>query len=67
MKANNLTGAQWRTSTRSSGTGQCVEVANVDGGMAVRDSKDRSGPTLLFGAASWRIFLAHVIAEGSAR
>jgi Domain of unknown function (DUF397) len=67
VTANNLADARWRTSTRSSGTGQCVEVANVDGGMAVRDSKDRSGPTLVFGAASWRNFLASVVAAESAR
>ena len=45
-----LTGAQWRTSIRSSANGgDCVEVAdNLPGLVAVRDSKDRTGPILTF-------------------
>jgi hypothetical protein len=57
MTAYDLTGADWRTSTRSSGNGNCVEVATVDGQVAVRDSKDRSGPVLAFGATAWRAFV----------
>lgn len=54
-----LNGARWRTSTRSSGNGgACVEVAdNLPGVVAVRDSKDRSGPVLLFGRSAWRAFV----------
>jgi hypothetical protein len=47
----------WRTSTRSSST-NCVEVAALDEGIAVRDSKDRGGPTLRFASTSWREFLS---------
>ncbi|MFG3554542.1 DUF397 domain-containing protein [Micromonospora sp. NPDC047557] len=57
MTALDLTRADWRTSTRSSGNGNCVEVATVDGRVAVRDSKDRSGPVLAFGSAAWCSFL----------
>ncbi|MET7879741.1 DUF397 domain-containing protein [Micromonospora profundi] len=57
MTALDLTRADWRTSTRSSGNGNCVEVATVDGQVAVRDSKDRSGPVLAFGPTTWRLFL----------
>ncbi|WP_410821312.1 DUF397 domain-containing protein [Micromonospora sp. 050-3] len=57
MTAYDLTRADWRTSTRSSGNGNCVEVATVDGQVAVRDSKDRSGPVLAFGATAWRAFV----------
>ena len=40
-----LTEATWRTSTRSSAQGNCVEVAdNLPGVVAVRDSKDQQGP-----------------------
>ena len=55
-----LTGARWRTSTRSSGnSGNCVEVAdNLPGLVAVRDSKDRSGPVLTFAPGAWRSFVA---------
>ncbi|WP_431728359.1 DUF397 domain-containing protein [Verrucosispora sp. TAA-831] len=55
-----LTGARWRTSTRSSTNGgNCVEVAdNLTGVVAVRDSKDRDGDVLIFGPAAWRAFVA---------
>ncbi|MFG1915315.1 DUF397 domain-containing protein [Micromonospora sp. NPDC048898] len=39
-----LTGARWRTPSRS-GNGECVEV---------RDRKDPSGPVLVFAPAAWR-------------
>ncbi|MFG1799706.1 DUF397 domain-containing protein [Micromonospora carbonacea] len=54
-----LTGARWRTSTRSSGNGgDCVEVAdNLPGVVLVRDSKDRAGATLTFAPAAWRGFV----------
>jgi hypothetical protein len=59
-----LTGVTWRVSSRSnSGGGNCVEVgALVDGSgrVAVRDSKDRPGPVLLFPRTDWRAFLAAV-------
>lgn len=56
-----LIGARWRTSSRSgSNGGACVEVAdNLPGVVGVRDSKDRSGPTLAFAPDSWRAFLAY--------
>ncbi|WP_229402097.1 DUF397 domain-containing protein [Micromonospora okii] len=59
-----LTGARWRTSTRSSGNGgDCVEVAdNLPGVVAVRDSKDRSGPALTFPPTAWRAFVAGLAA-----
>jgi hypothetical protein len=55
---HDLTGAVWRTSTRSGASGDCVEVAdNLPDVVAVRDSKDRSGPTLLFGRQEWAAFV----------
>ncbi|MGH7172125.1 MAG: DUF397 domain-containing protein [Gemmataceae bacterium] len=51
----------WFTSSFSSANGQCVECARTpDGGMAVRDTKDREGAMLRFGAAQWRAFTERV-------
>jgi hypothetical protein len=47
----------WRKST-SSGTNGCVEVAFVGDQVAIRDSKDRSGPVLQFTYREWEAFLA---------
>lgn len=58
MAALDLTRAAWFKSTRSSGNGNCVEVAILDDGVAVRDTKDRSGAVLLFAPAEWDSFVA---------
>ncbi|MCZ7419836.1 MULTISPECIES: DUF397 domain-containing protein [unclassified Micromonospora] len=60
MTALDLSRAEWRTSTRSVGNGNCVEVATVDGAVAVRDSKDRHGPVLTFPPSAWHAFVASV-------
>lgn len=54
-----LSRAQWRTSSRSSPTGQnCVEVAtNLPGIVAVRDSKDPERARVVVSAEEWRTFL----------
>ena len=59
----------WRTSTRSGDTGgACIEVAdNLPGVVLVRDSKDRSGPTLSFAPAAWRGFIADAAQDPSRR
>ncbi len=59
-----LTGAAWRKSSFSGGNGgACVEVAIVPGGtevggraVALRDSKNPTGPALLFTPDEWREF-----------
>ena len=51
-----LATAQWRKSSHSGANG-CVEVAQSDDQIAVRDSKDPSGPMLLFTPREWRAFL----------
>ncbi len=57
---NDQPGAAWRKSSRSLNINECLEVANLDDRRAVRDSKDPSGPALVFGAAQWAAFTAGV-------
>jgi len=51
----------WRKSTRSNGSGDCVEVAdNLPGVVGLRDSKDPAGPALAFQPSSWTAFIRAV-------
>ncbi|WP_214416724.1 DUF397 domain-containing protein [Sphaerisporangium fuscum] len=61
-----LSGAEWRKSSWSSGDGgTCVEVAsNLPGIIAVRDSKNPTGPALIFTPAEWHRFLTYAKAGG---
>ncbi|MEW1585918.1 DUF397 domain-containing protein [Micromonospora vinacea] len=53
-----LTGAEWRKSSRSNQDANCVEVAtNLGDVVGVRDSKDSDGPVLVVDAYSWRLFV----------
>lgn len=54
----------WRTSSYSSGNGQCVEVADAQGAVPVRDSKAVGGPVLMFGVGAWAVFVAGVCGGG---
>ncbi|WP_285744097.1 DUF397 domain-containing protein [Lentzea sp. NBRC 105346] len=55
----------WRKSSRSSAAGpDCVEVALVGEGAAVRDSKNACGDRLRFGTSGWVGFLAAAKAGG---
>jgi hypothetical protein len=51
------TRATWRKSTRSGGQGNCVEVATTPAAIGVRDSKDPSGPVLVFTTSEWQSFV----------
>jgi Domain of unknown function (DUF397) len=51
----------WHKSSYSNGTGgACVEVADLSADRAVRDSKDPTGPALMFTATEWAAFTAGV-------
>jgi hypothetical protein len=55
----NLHHATWRKARASGANGeQCVEVAtNLPGLVAVRDSKNPTGPVLCFTPEEWAAFL----------
>ena len=59
---NDASALQWRKSSHS-GNGQCVEVATPRQGVAVRDSKDPLGPSLVFTAEAWAAFITDVSSE----
>ncbi|MFC5664470.1 DUF397 domain-containing protein [Kitasatospora misakiensis] len=61
MNAPDLSRASWFKSSYSGNGGSCVEVAaDFPGMVPVRDSKDPSGPALVFPADAWHAFVAGV-------
>lgn len=61
MRASDLAPATWRKSSYSSGGSEqtnCVEVGELPGRVAMRDSKDPAGPVLAFTRAEWWAFLS---------
>jgi hypothetical protein len=58
MTGVDLSRAQWKKSSRSSGNGQCIEVADLHDTVALRDSKDPAGPVLHFQPNAWMRFVA---------
>jgi hypothetical protein len=55
-----LSRAIWRKSTASGGNGSCVEVADLGTIVAVRDSKDQSGPVLVISSESWQVLTSRI-------
>ncbi|MFJ1707759.1 DUF397 domain-containing protein [Kitasatospora sp. NPDC088346] len=53
-----LTGAEWLSSSQGAApeTGE-VQIAFVEGYIAMRDSRDPDGPALVFTPAEWRAFV----------
>ncbi|MPY50423.1 DUF397 domain-containing protein [Streptomyces acidicola] len=58
MSKNRDVVTAFKKSSASQGANtDCVEVAHTaDGGRAIRDSKDPSGPVLFFTSSEWKAF-----------
>ena len=56
--------ATWCKSSRSNGSGDCVEVAMSGGMIGLRDSKDPAGPILICTHHEWQEFL-HLVTLGT--
>ncbi|GHD23173.1 hypothetical protein GCM10007147_18010 [Nocardiopsis kunsanensis] len=52
------TDLEFRKSSYSGGNGNCVEVADVPGFSAVRDTQHRELGTLTFDSVEWHAFLS---------
>jgi hypothetical protein len=48
---------KWRKAQSSVNNGACVEVADADGMIAVRDSKNPVGPVIMYTRHDWAVFL----------
>ncbi len=58
MSISHTTPAAWRQSPYSGARDQnCVEVGNLPGGAAVRDTQRRDASMLAFPAAEWRALI----------
>jgi len=55
--------SQWRKSSYSSDSANCVEVAMMPDQIRVRDSKNPDLAALSYAAESWRTFIVAVRAE----
>ena len=53
----------WYKSSRTAGANNCVEVAHRHGWTAVRDSKNKTGPVLIFADGQWDTFIESTVAR----
>ncbi|WP_030913334.1 DUF397 domain-containing protein [Streptosporangium amethystogenes] len=60
MQQPDLSGARWRKSSLSGSGPSCVEMAFVGNDVAVRDTKNRDGGTLIFPRTEWTTFITGI-------
>jgi hypothetical protein len=61
MSSDELAAARWFKSSRSNGQNNCVEACRLpDGGMAIRDTKDRSKAPHIYTRDEWAAFIEGV-------
>jgi hypothetical protein len=51
---------EWRKSSASQGSGECVEVSKREASILVRDSSNPASVVLSFGPEQWGAFLRRV-------
>ncbi len=56
MTGDDLSRAQWKKSSYSGNTGNCVEVAATQSVVAIRDSKDPDSAVLRVSREAWQEF-----------
>ncbi|OQS15705.1 DUF397 domain-containing protein [Nocardia donostiensis] len=62
MNSAELPEAQWYKSSHSADQDSCVEIAHLDADLVgVRDSKNPSGPALVFTPDEWDAFTAGIV------
>lgn len=56
-----LTSVRWRRSSYSGNTGgECVEIADLESGIAIRDSKNPAHGILTLAPEAWAALVAYV-------
>jgi uncharacterized protein DUF397 len=60
LEENGRSGASWRKSSASNGSGECVEIAKSGSFVLARDSRDQSGAVLAFSAGQWDDLLRRI-------
>jgi hypothetical protein len=65
VTVSGLIGAKWRKSSRSGAGNDCVELAVLRNGAAVRDSKNAEAGHLAFDGAGWSVFLSSIKNDGT--
>lgn len=59
-------GAWFKSSHSSGAEGNCLEAADLAPQIGVRDSKDSTGPALIFPHTAWTAFINGIRADGLA-
>jgi hypothetical protein len=58
VMASAIPGARWVKAEESNRDGNCVEVAKLDAGVGMRNSRFPDGPALVYTDREWSVFVA---------